>query len=62
MTEETAKALIGAIDRLISLLEQASVPGLGGIHIYHHSVAPAAYPYQPVIPSTAPWSRPVIWG
>lgn len=55
MTEETAKALIATIDRLIILLERATPPGGYGIHIYHYQVEPFR-PAQPwaSIPSWPP--------
>jgi hypothetical protein len=60
MTEETAKLLIEAANRLAAAIEQAT-GGLaaagGGIHIYHHHVQPLATGphYNPNIP-------PTTWG
>jgi hypothetical protein len=66
MSEETAKLLIEATNRLATALERVS-GGLGaagvGVHIYHHNVPPigqqpCTHPYQPYVPG--PWIS--TWG
>lgn len=49
MTEETAKALIDALNRCAAVLEKLqTLGGLGGgFHVYHHGLQPQQPYYQP---------------
>lgn len=49
MTEETAKTLISALNRLATLLERVTSPGGYGIHIYLRQVQPF---------TSQPWTEP----
>lgn len=66
MSDETAKALIEALNRFSGVLERlqgGSAALGGGIHIYHHGLQPIpTYQpvYQPAYPSINPW--PVTCG
>lgn len=53
MSEETAKALAEAMNRLAAAIERVSGGGGFGIHLYHHNVPspPASFPR----PNTNPW-------
>lgn len=67
MTEETAKLLIEAMDRLTAVLGPLTGVNTltGGIHVYHHG-APAYSPPQapgPLTPHFGPnWSGPSSMG
>lgn len=47
MTEETAKQLIEAMNRLAAALQALQSPGAGGggIHVHHHGIPQTQQPY-----------------
>jgi hypothetical protein len=60
LTDETAKSLAAAMNRLAEAIEKLGAPGLqpGGIHVWHHGIQqptfqPAVQPYNPF---SQPWT------
>lgn len=47
MTEEAAKQLAEAMNRLAAAIERATAGGMGGLHVHHHGIP---YPVAPLYP------------